>query len=66
MKKLLVIGAAVAMLLLSSCGSKVKCSVCGETKSGKTEEVMGVEISICDDCAEAAEKATEDAMALIG
>lgn len=54
MKKLLVIGAAVVMLLLSSCGAK-ECSLCGEKKAGKTLEYQGEKAFFCNECAEGIE-----------
>lgn len=53
MKKKLVV-AMVALTLVASmvagCGKKVKCSICGETKSGKAYEVLGEKVDMCDDC----------------
>ena len=56
MKKLLCICALVVMLLtmLTACGGKFECDLCGKEKSGKkyTKEVLGEEIVYCGDCAD--------------
>ena len=59
-KLVALLGAAVmATMALVGCGKEVTCSVCGETKSGDTYEVGGVEVDYCDDCYEAIEAAAD-------
>ena len=56
MKLVAVLGAVVvSALAFVGCG-EVECSVCGQTKSGDTYEVMGEEVDMCDDCHDALEK----------
>ncbi len=45
-----VILCVVAVFTLSSCGKKVECDLCGETKTGTTKTVFGEKISVCNDC----------------
>ncbi len=66
MKKMLIVAAAVAVLVLSSCANVVECATCGEKKPGKTQEIMGVEVSICNDCIKAAEEAMDVFGGLLG
>lgn len=52
-KKIIVLlCAASTVLSLAACGGKFTCDLCGEEKSGKkhTSEVLGEEVTICDDC----------------
>lgn len=66
MKKMLIVVAAVAVLVLSSCSNTVECSSCGQKKPGKTQEIMGVEVSLCNDCIKAAEEAMDVFGGLLG
>lgn len=53
MKKRLVISLAVVTVLASAfvgCGKKVTCEECGEKKTGKTYEIMGEKVDLCNDC----------------
>ena len=52
MKKKLVLGVCLIMLLMTGCGNKVVCDFCDEEKSGQTATVWGKEVDICDDCLE--------------
>ncbi len=50
-KLVALVGAAImATVALAGCGKEVKCSVCGQTKSGDTYEILGVDVDMCDDC----------------
>lgn len=40
----------VTVLSLTACGSKKECEFCGEVKSGKTTEILGEKVFICNDC----------------
>ena len=40
----------VTVLSLTACGSKKECDICGEVKSGKTTEILGEKVFICNDC----------------
>ncbi|MDD5934164.1 MAG: ClpX C4-type zinc finger protein [Clostridiales bacterium] len=40
----------VTLLSLSGCGKKQECEFCGKVKSGKTREVLGEKVFICNDC----------------
>lgn len=46
----LVLIAMLCMTAFAGCSKKAKCSFCGETKSGKTQTVMGQKVFICNDC----------------
>lgn len=56
MKKILSIVALIVILLtmLTACGGKFECGICGKEKSGKkhTKEVLGEKIVYCDECAD--------------
>lgn len=41
---------AVAVLAVVSCGKKVECDFCGETKNGTVKNVFGEKVSVCNDC----------------
>lgn len=63
MKRFVVLLLALCMIFtLAACGSKAKCDICGETKTCKTEEVLGEKINICRDC----EKQLNDLADLLG
>lgn len=40
----------LCMTAFMGCSAKQKCSICGETKSGKTETLLGEKVFICNDC----------------
>lgn len=44
--------AALMTMALAGCG-KTKCDFCGEMKSCKTVSILGTEVHICKDCADA-------------
>ena len=46
----------VAMLMVTGCGNKVVCDLCGDEKSGQTLQVFGHEVSACDDCIESLQR----------
>ncbi|MBQ3225547.1 MAG: hypothetical protein IJB48_00660 [Clostridia bacterium] len=54
MKKLAAVLALVGLMAsLAACGGGVfKCDLCGEEKTGgrKTQEALGMKITVCDDC----------------
>ena len=55
MKKIFAIALLGATVLsFAACGGKFTCDECGQEKSGKkhTEELLGVKITMCDDCYE--------------
>ena len=59
-KTLSVIILALAMaMLLVGCG-KVKCVECGEKKAGKTREIFGVDVDVCNDCWDEYQDAMDD------
>lgn len=62
-KVLAIVLTAATVLSLTACG-KFTCGICGEEKSGKkhTESVLGVELTICNDCY----KEIEDAAKSLG
>ena len=36
--------------MLTGCGNKVECDLCGEEKKCTTKTIFGEEISLCKDC----------------
>ena len=40
----------VTLLTIVSCGKKVECDFCGETKTGTTKNVLGETVAVCNDC----------------
>ncbi len=60
MKLVALVGAMVmATLALAGCGKEVTCDACGQTKSGDTYEILGMEVDYCDDCYEKIEAAAD-------
>lgn len=53
MKKILALLLALSTIVIFAACSKFTCSMCGQEKSGKktTTNMMGQEITICEDCA---------------
>lgn len=55
MKKIaLVLVLALALMMTAACGKE--CDLCGEKGRGKTEEVFGKEVFVCNDCLEDLDK----------
>ena len=56
-KKLLVVAATVAVLVMgiTGCKKETECSSCGEVKKCDSYEILGEELWLCDDCYEALE-----------
>lgn len=55
MKKIVLVMMVVCTLLFAAaCGKE--CDICGEKGRGKTEEVFGKEVFVCNDCIEDMEK----------
>lgn len=69
MKKLAAVLALVGLLAsLTACaGGAFKCDMCGEEKTGgrKTQEALGMKLTICDECAGGIKKGLEGLSGLL-
>ena len=52
---------------LTACGGAFTCDICGEEKTGgrKTQEALGMKLTICDECAGGIKKGLEGLSGLL-
>lgn len=60
--------ALASTLAFAGCGGKFTCDTCLQEKSGKkhTEEMFGVEITMCNDCYKATQGAADALAGMLG
>ena len=61
-KKLFVLSVLTVLLVsvLTGCGEKTECELCGEEKKCKTVTVLGEEAHVCKDCINEIEEFAEE------